>query len=225
MIQIKICGITTPEDAIMAVDAGADAIGLNFFAKSPRYVSPEAARTIAAAVKGRATRVGVFVNPTVAEVRLIASDVDLDLVQLHGDEAPELAAELSDHIRVMKAFRIGPEGLKSVLEYLDCFRRYGGHMQQVLFDARKPGQYGGTGKTADWDTLKDYPQDGWHPLLVLAGGLTPDNVAKAIQAVRPSGVDTASGVEQSPGRKDAVLVARFVSEARRALATLPIRGV
>jgi phosphoribosylanthranilate isomerase len=225
MLRIKICGITTPEDAVMAADAGADAIGLNFFAKSPRYVSPLAARTIAEAVSGRVTRVGVFVNSTVAEVRGIASAVGLDLVQLHGDEPPEAAAELSDYIRLMKAFRIGPEGSRPVLEYLDCFRRYSGRMQQVLFDAREPGQYGGTGKTADWNALKDYSQDELRPPLVLAGGLTPDNVARAIQAVRPFGVDTASGVEQSPGHKEPALVSRFVAAAKRALATLPIRGV
>ena len=92
MFRIKICGITTPEDALMAADAGADAIGLNFFAKSPRNLSPHAARIVAAVVRGRVTRVGVFVNPSLAEVRAIASDVGLDLVQLHGDEPPELAA-------------------------------------------------------------------------------------------------------------------------------------
>jgi phosphoribosylanthranilate isomerase len=217
MFQVKICGVTTPEDALMAADAGADAIGLNFFAKSPRYLSPDAARVIAEAVRGRVTRVGVFVNSSLAEVRTIASHVGLDIVQLHGDEPPELAADLTRILPVLKAFRIGPEGWKPVTEYLDRLRSLGGLVRQVLFDAREPGHYGGTGKTADWDTLKDYPQDGRHPPFVLAGGLTPENVAKAILWVHPCGVDTASGVEQSPGRKDPVLVARFVSEVKATL--------
>jgi len=212
MFRIKICGITTVDDALMAAEAGADAIGLNFYARSPRYVAPEVARRIADALAGRVSRVGLFVDPT--EEALMAAKVDLDLIQLHGNERVGLVGRLSQAIGIVKAFRIGPEGLRPVLEYLTEMHRYGGVLHAVLFDACQPGRLGGSGKLADWNAIKGYPSEKWHPPFILAGGLTPGNVAAAIQALHPAGVDTASGVEKSPGRKDPLLVERFVREAR-----------
>ena len=214
MFLIKICGITTVDDALVAAEAGADAIGLNFYPRSPRYVAPEVARRIADAVSGRVTRVGVMVDPTEEEALSLASEVGLDAIQLHGHESAALAARLSRAVALLKAFRTGPEGVGPVIEYLTEVRRAGGALRAVLFDACQPGQLGGSGKQADWDAIKGYPSEGWHPPFILAGGLTPANVATAIQSVHPAGVDTASGVEKSPGRKDPLLVAQFVREAR-----------
>ena len=216
MFLIKICGITTVDDALMAAEAGADAIGLNFYPRSPRYVAPDVARRIADAVSGRVARVGVMVDPTEQEALSLVSEVGLDVIQLHGTEPAALAARLSRAVALLKAFRIGPEGLGPVLEHLSEVRRLGGVLRGVLFDACQPGQLGGSGKPADWTAIQDYPSQGGHPPFILAGGLTPDNVASAIQTLHPAGVDTASGVEKSPGCKDPLLVARFVREARAA---------
>jgi phosphoribosylanthranilate isomerase len=219
MFRIKICGVKSVEDALAVAAAGADAIGLNFYRPSPRYIPLERARAVADAVRGRVMRVGVVVDPTEEEALAIASHVGLDLLQLHGDEPAALVARLSQRVPVMKAFRIGPAGLQPALDYLEEFRRLGGTLVAVLFDAFEPGRLGGVGKTAEWGAIKGYPSQGWHPPLVLAGGLRPDNVADAIRTVSPMAVDTASGVEESPGRKAPVLVARFVQAARRAFLT------
>ena len=218
MFQVKICGITTIDDARAAVEAGADAIGLNFYPKSPRYVSLDRAKQIATEVGDSLVTVGVMVNPSEAEALATVAEVGLAALQLHGDEPASLAARLSREVAVIKAFRITAEGLRPALDYLDAFRSAGGQMHAALFDAYRPGQFGGIGETADWRALRQYPAQPLHPPLVLAGGLTPDNVAEAIRAVSPAGVDTASGVESSPGRKDAALVARFVRSARDAFA-------
>jgi len=224
MFRIKICGVTSVEDALAVAEAGADAIGLNFYGPSPRFVAPDHARAIAGAVRGRLLRVGVVVDPTEKEALALASQVGLDLIQLHGNEPAALAAGLSRCLPVMKAFRVGPGGLQPALDYLDETRRLGGELQAVLLDAFQPGRMGGIGKTADWDAIKGYPSHDWHPPLVLAGGLRPDNVAAAIRTVSPAGVDTASGVEESPGRKDPVLVARFVQAARQGFLAVSTPG-
>lgn len=221
MFRIKICGVTTAEDALAVAEAGADAVGLNFYPPSPRWVTPQQAQAIAEAVRGRLLRVGVMVDPAEEEAVSLASQVGLDIVQLHGNESPALAARLSERLPLIKAFRIGPAGLRPVLDYLNEFCRLGGLFQAVLFDAFQPGRLGGIGKTADWDAIRGYPSEGWHPPVVLAGGLTPDNVAAAIHTLSPAGVDTASGVETSPGRKDPALVARFVAAARHAFDEAP----
>jgi phosphoribosylanthranilate isomerase len=224
MFLIKICGLTSVDDALTVAEAGADAIGLNFYAKSPRYVPPEEARRIADAVRGRLLCMGVMVNPSEEEALSLASQVGLDVVQLHGDEPAALAARLSRSVAVVKAFRVSSQGLRPVLDYLEEFRRAGGVLRPILFDAYRPGQFGGAGTVADWIAIKDYPSESWHPPFVLAGGLTPDNVAAAIQTLRPAGVDAASGVEQSPGRKDPILVARFVREAREGFTAAGMPG-
>jgi phosphoribosylanthranilate isomerase len=216
MFQIKICGITSVDDAVMVTRAGADAIGLNFYAKSPRCVTTETARQIARAVPSSVTKVGLFVNATVDEVWRTFDDLKLDVIQLHGDEPPEFIHQLAPR-PVMRAFRLGPGGLDSVFMYLDRCRDRPAY---ALLDALSVGVYGGTGVTVDWTIAREYAQKLGSPALVLAGGLVPANVAEAIQAVRPSAVDVASGVESSPGRKDPVAVAAFVQAARAAFANI-----
>jgi phosphoribosylanthranilate isomerase len=217
MFRIKICGITRPEDALAAVTAGADAIGLNFYPQSARFVSDSQARRIAAAVPAGVARVGVFVNAAADEILETFDRTPLDLIQLHGDEPPEFLCRLGDR-PIVRVFRMGSDGLAAALEYLDRCRQLGAVPRMVLADAAAGRAYGGTGELADWSALRGYPAADWHPPLILAGGLTPDNVAAAIRAVRPAGVDTASGVEVKPGVKDAGLMKRFVEAAREALA-------
>jgi phosphoribosylanthranilate isomerase len=219
MFRVKICGITRPEDALAAAAAGADAIGLNFYPRSTRFVGQEQARRIAAVVPAGVVRVGVFVNATAEEIVQTFVGTPLDLVQLHGDEPPELVCRLGDR-PVVRVFRVGQGGLAAALEYLDRCRHLGTTPRLVLADAAAGRAYGGTGELADWSALRGYPVADWHPPLILAGGLTPENVADAIRAVRPAGVDTASGVESSPGIKDHALIRRFVEAARTALADL-----
>lgn len=214
MFRIKICGVTTVEDARIAADAGADAIGLNFFDKSPRFVSERVAERIAAALPVGVKKIGVFVNATASEIRDRYVAASLDLIQLHGDEPPEFLSEL-DGLPVMRAFR--PTGaLTSVRDYLSECDRVSLRPAMILIDAFSKDQYGGTGETADWAAIKAArPFLGKAPL-VLAGGLNPSNVACAIAAVEPDAVDTASGVEISPGRKSAKLIQAFVAEAQGA---------
>lgn len=216
MYRIKICGVTTAQDACLVAEAGADAIGFNFYPPSPRSISPDTARRIAESIPGGVLRIGVVVNPSVQDALDLVALAALDGLQLHGDEPPELAARLSQHVPVVKVFRIGAEGLGPVVEYLEQFRRLGGVLRPVLFDAYDPSQFGGIGKPANWAAIQNYPVEQWHPPFILAGGLTAANVAAAIQAVSPAGVDVASGVEQSPGRKDPEQVFEFVRAAKRA---------
>ncbi len=226
MFRIKICGITTVEDARMVAAAGADAIGLNFFPGSPRFVTPRDAAQIAGALPPGVLKVGVFVNSPAEHVWQVALSLQLDAVQLHGDESPEFLASWPDPKMpaCVKAFRLGSEGLDPLAEYLERSRQLECVPDMVLVDAAQGGQYGGTGRTADWSQAARYPLAPWHPPLVLAGGLTAENIAEAIQAVRPYAVDTASGVESSPGRKDPELVVRFVAAARAAFEQMPRTG-
>jgi phosphoribosylanthranilate isomerase len=219
MFRIKICGITRPEDALAAATAGADAIGLNFYPRSARFVGEEQARRIAAAVPAGIARVGVFVNESADDIQRIFDRTPLDLIQLHGDEPPEFLCQLGDR-PIIRVFRVGIAGLAAALAYLDRCRQLGVVPRMVLADAAAGRSYGGTGEVADWSALSGYPAADWHPPLILAGGLTPENVAAAIRAVRPAAVDTASGVESSPGVKDAELMKRFVEAARSSLAPL-----
>jgi phosphoribosylanthranilate isomerase len=217
MFRIKICGMTTVEDALAAARAGADAVGLNFYAKSPRYIDPPTARQVVDTLPGGVVKVGLFVNAPQQQVCETCDQLGLDLVQLHGDEPPEYLAALGGRA-VMRAFRLGPAGLTPVLAYLEQCRRLHCLPQLTLIDSYVPGQYGGTGEPADLDRLKNYPAETWNPPLVLAGGLTPLNVAAAIAAVRPAAVDVASGVEAAPGRKDPAAVEAFIQAARAAFA-------
>jgi phosphoribosylanthranilate isomerase len=203
MTHVKICGLTSLADARICLDAGTDAIGLNFWPKSVRYCQESVARAIADAVRGKALIVGVFVDASREEIVRIAREVGLDCVQLHGDEPPELLVAFLPH--AYKALRVrGPEIVQEVA-------RYGG--EHVLLDAYVKGMPGGTGERFDWALAEGVARA---RKLTLAGGLTPDNVAEAVRAVRPYCVDVASGVESAPGVKDAALVSRFVSNARAA---------
>ncbi len=215
MFRIKICGITSVDDALLVARAGADAVGLNFYPSSHRCISFDAARKIVAALPKEIVKVGVFVNAPPADVCRTYTDLALDLIQLHGDEPPEYLAQLGNR-PVMRAFRVKPGNLHPITEYLACCRGLQAGPKLSLIDSLIPGEYGGTGKTVDWSTARQYAAQPGLPPLVLAGGLTPDNVAEAIAAVRPAAVDVASGVESSPGRKDPAAVEAFVRAAKAA---------
>jgi phosphoribosylanthranilate isomerase len=198
--RVKICGVTRLEDALLAARLGADALGFNFWPGSRRYVHPEAARAIVRALPPLVTAVGVFVNPTRDEVLRAVEASGITVAQLHGDEPPELAASLP--LPVIKAIRVsGRDALAALAAY---------DVQGVLLDAPAPG-YGGSGTTFDWALAAEVAAS--RPIL-LAGGLSPDNVAEAIRAVRPWGVDVASGVEASPGVKDPEKLRRFIDAAK-----------
>ncbi|MCE9604218.1 MAG: phosphoribosylanthranilate isomerase [Planctomycetia bacterium] len=216
MFQVKICGLTSPADALAAVEAGADAIGLNFYPPSPRFIRRETAREIVAAVGTQVCKVGLFVNASAAEILAARDELGLDLVQLHGDERPDLLRALAPR-PVMKAFRIGPDGLAPLRRWFDEGMRGGLLPRMVLLDAYSAGRYGGTGLTTDWPTAAAYAATPGLPSCVLAGGLTPENVAAAIAAVRPAAVDVAGGVESGPGMKDAAKMQAFVLAAKKAL--------
>ena len=158
---------------------------------------------------------GLFVNAAAGDICRAFDSLGLDLIQLHGDEPPGYLAQLGDR-PVMRAFRVRPGSLQPVIEYLALCRGLRAMPTLILFDALVPGEYGGTGKAADWAIARQYAAQPGLPPLVLAGGLTPRNVAEAIATVRPVAVDTASGVELAPGRKDPSAVAAFVSAARAA---------
>jgi phosphoribosylanthranilate isomerase len=215
MFQIKICGITNVADALVAARAGADAVGLNFYPKSPRFVEFSRAKEISEVLPSEIAKVGVFVNVSAEEICRNFDELGLDMIQLHGDEPPEFLASLGGR-PVMKAFRLGRGGLQDIFDYLERCRTLEGLPQRVLIDAQVGGSYGGTGKTADWSLCARYVRQKNLPPQVLAGGLCPANVAEAIAQVRPAAVDTASGVEASPGRKDHAAVVAFVRAAKRA---------
>ncbi len=212
MFRIKICGLSSPEDARRVAGAGADAVGLNFFPKSLRHVSVDQAQSIAAAATGL-LKVGLFVNERPEVIRSVASAVGLDCLQLHGDEPISVLDELRAY-PVIKALRLGganlPEVLLAARAWLD------GGARAILIDApQRPGEYGGGGAIGDWEAAREVVAK-TQGTVILAGGLDPENVAAAISAVHPSGVDTASGVERFPGKKDTELIRRFVEAAEHA---------
>jgi phosphoribosylanthranilate isomerase len=222
MFRIKICGITNVEDAIATVDAGADALGLNFYKKSPRCVELDVAKQIAAATE--IARVGVFVNQSAEEMGHAWNEAGLWFVQVHGDETPEMLKPIADMdiitVRRLARDETDPVGML-IRDLLHFTSEIGWAPQAMLVDAAVPGEYGGTGAKADWHSLHGYESRlGTCADLILAGGLTPDNVAEAIRIVRPAAVDVASGVESSPGKKDPVKVRDFVAAATAAFDSL-----
>lgn len=211
----KLCGVRDAGTAAALAELRPDAIGVNFYPRSARFVSPETAAEIARALPAEVAAIGVFVNATVEEVLRAVESANLAAVQLHGDEPPQVITELKARwpgLAVIRAWRVGEEGLSSLAEYLAHCDRLGAMPDAVLADAKVAGSYGGTGQTAPWDLLRGYDPS-W-PRLVLAGGLTPANVAAAVAAVRPWGVDTAGGIESAPGVKDPGLAAAFLAAAR-----------
>ena len=216
---VKICGITDESTAEAVCGLAPDAIGLNFHPPSPRSVSPVVAARIAAVMPDGVLRVGVFVNRAASEIEDLAHECRLDQIQLHGDESPEQLAEVRRRlpsIPVIRAWRMAGDSLADLESHLTDCRALGIELAGCLIDSRVAGAYGGTGHTVAWDALvRAYRRDSWPPL-ILAGGLTPDNVADAIRATQPWGVDVASGVESAPGVKDIELVRRFIAKARAA---------
>jgi phosphoribosylanthranilate isomerase len=238
--QIKICGVTTQDDAAVAAFAGASAIGLNFYPSSKRFVTLEEAskiKRVKRAMDGLRESeqseyitptaalaiIGVFVNHSVVEFTSSHSIVKFDWLQLHGDETPEFVKQVKTSLGlpIMRALRWGRDGSKPIDEYLQQCAAEGCLPDALLIDAHVKGEYGGTGETADWEAIVRWRDSRQFDIpLVLAGGLTPDNVAAAIRTVRPDAVDTASGVESAPGRKDAERVRAFITEAKQAFAAL-----
>jgi phosphoribosylanthranilate isomerase len=202
-VKVKICGITRVEDALAAVRLGADALGFNFWPRSKRYLPPAEARGIVRRLPAFVTAVGVFVDPTRDEVLRAAGASGVAVAQLHGDETPAFCASLP--LPVLKGVRLaGPHDLAQLAAY---------EVLGFLLDAPGAG-YGGSGTTCDWPlaaaVARELP-------VVLAGGLTPENVADAVRTVRPWAVDVASGVEAAPGVKDAERMRRFVERAKEAV--------
>ncbi|HJT34014.1 MAG TPA: phosphoribosylanthranilate isomerase [Pirellulales bacterium] len=216
MFRVKICGITNVEDARHAAGAGADAIGINFYGGSVRAVTVDQGRAIAEAVPDGVAKVGVFVNAGAPEVRQTAERLKLDYVQLHGDEPPSVLGELAG-LRVIRAFRLGHAGWQPLVDYLAECRRLDEMPVAILADACREGAFGGTGQAADWTVARQFHELHLGLPLILAGGLTPQNVAEAIAAVSPTAVDTASGVESSPGCKDIAKITAFIAESRMAM--------
>jgi phosphoribosylanthranilate isomerase len=212
MFRVKICGITTPADAALSVAAGADALGLNFYPASPRSIGLDQAVSICSAVPPGVVKVGVFVNAAIEHVIDTFDRLRLDLIQVHGDESPEYLTQLAGR-PVMRAFRMRADGGGLFHDYLARSRALDCAPRMALIDAWQAGVYGGTGSSADWNAVRALASHRDVPPLVLAGGLTPENVASAIASARPVAVDTASGVESSPGRKSPDKVAAFVSNA------------
>lgn len=208
MARVKICGLTNHEDALAAVEAGADLLGFNFYTRSPRYVAPDAARGIIERLPESVVSVGVFVNEREPEaVERIASEAGVGAAQLHGDETPEFCSRLGGLLTI-KALRVGPD--------YDDARASEFGTDAVLLDAFVKDEWGGTGHTFDW-ALARRTRDRVSKLF-LAGGLTPENVAAAVEAVNPYAVDVCSGVEISPGRKNFLLMRRFVEAVKEAAA-------
>lgn len=206
MVRVKICGITNVEDALLACELGANAIGLNFYDKSPRCISPFTASKIIGRLPPFVAPVGIFVNWQSAPVASLAKALGLAAAQLHGDEPPKLVSDIARKVSVIKALHVGKgTGLPQFAKYRGA--------TAFLLDGPHSGQYGGTGHATDWTFALTAAES--HRIL-LAGGLTPENVAEAILAVRPYAVDVTSGVESKPGKKDPARLRAFFEAVARA---------
>ena len=204
-VRVKICGITSVEDALVAVSAGADAIGLVFYPESPRYVTVATATKIAASVGPFVTVVGLFVDATSAEVERVVESVSLHLLQFHGNETVEFCESFQRPY--LKALRMRPE-----LDLQGAMSRYGS-AAGILLDAYRKGVPGGTGETFDWRRVPSQSEQA----VVLAGGLTPENIIDALAATRVYGVDVSGGVESLPGKKDPTKVVNFIRRVKTGL--------
>jgi phosphoribosylanthranilate isomerase len=201
-VKVKICGITNFDDAMAAVDSGADALGFVFFKESPRYISYTNAASIINKLPSFLTTVGVFVNEQPEHIENIITMTGIDVVQLHGEEPPEKCIFMR---RVIKAIRV------ETLESLDSLINYREIVSAFLLDTFTHGLFGGTGKIFNWDIAIEAKQFG---RIILAGGLTPDNVTEAVRRVSPYGVDVSSGVEFERGRKDHKKMQLFIERAK-----------
>jgi phosphoribosylanthranilate isomerase len=205
-VAVKICGITNMNDALVAVRAGADMLGFNFYERSVRHIAPGQAATIIAQVRKAEPRVrciGVFVDAAPASIRELAAEIDLDGVQLHGNELPEDCRTLAA-LRVIKALRVHRYFDPAVVSNYDC--------DKILLDTWHPGHFGGTGERFDWSVATNVRAR--VERLILAGGLDARNVVEAIRQVRPDAVDVCSGVEDAPGRKNAAKIHDFITAAQ-----------
>lgn len=202
MVKIKICGITNPDDAMAAVDFGADALGFVFFKDSPRYISLKNALQIFRILPPFITTVGVFVNETEENIVKTVAESGINMIQLHGDETPEMC-RLSRS--VIKAIRV-----KS-LQSLDPLNNYKGFVTAFLLDTYAPDRLGGTGQIFNWDIAIEAKQFG---TIILAGGLTPENVSSAVKRVKPYAVDVSSSIELEKGRKDHKKMKLFIERAK-----------
>lgn len=204
MIRIKICGITNLHDALAAVAAGADALGFIFHPESPRNISREQATAIIRDLPPLIQTVGLFVNKEADFVNTTTESCGLDIVQLHGEETPDFCAAINR--RVIKAFRVKDQ---STIRELSSYNVSG-----YLLDAWSPAAHGGTGETFNWEIAAVASAD--NRRIILAGGLTPENVTAAVRNVKPYAVDVSSGVEALPGRKDTEKIYSFIQKAREA---------
>jgi phosphoribosylanthranilate isomerase len=207
MVRVKICGITNLSDAKAAVALGAHALGFNFYEKSVRNISPASAYKIIRALPEKIEAAGVFVNWSPEAIIALARAVDLDTVQLHGDDPASTARAAAKYFHVTKAFRVDKNFRLAQLKPFES------SAHAFLFDAAKSGEYGGTGLRTDWSIARRAAKT---HRIILAGGLTPENVAEAILFVRPYAVDVASGVESAPGKKSPAKLRQFFAEVARA---------
>lgn len=206
MTKVKICGITNLEDALLSAKFGADALGFNFYPKSPRYIAPEKVREIVEQLPKEILKVGVFVNENLDKIAEVAATAKLDAIQLHGEETPEFAAELKakTNLEIVKAFRVSPEFKpEDVLQY---------EVDAILLDAYSPRKHGGTGETFDWEIAKKVQKI--FPKMYLAGGLNHENVIRAIYDTKVFAVDVCSGIEIEKGLKDKVELINFISKVK-----------
>jgi phosphoribosylanthranilate isomerase len=202
MVKVKICGITNLEDAMAAVDYGADALGFVFFRGSPRHITPTEAAAVIRYLPPFIQSVGVFVDETAETISRTIASCGIDIIQMHGSEPPE---KCGFSRRVIKAIRI------KNLDSLSPLARYRGKVSAFLLDAYAPDALGGTGRVFNWDIAVEAKQFGD---VILAGGLTPENVADAVRHVRPYAVDVSSGVEQAKGKKDLAKMKLFIESAK-----------
>jgi len=206
MVRIKVCGITKLEDAKLACELGAHAIGLNFYTQSPRSLSPSAAADLVDRLPPFVASVGVFVNWDAEPVIALCKALRLSAAQLHGDESAAIVAKVARHLPVIKVLRLG-QGSEP-----PAFTQYRS-ASAFLIDAARSNQFGGTGETSNWHLARSAAQS---HRIILAGGLNPENVAEAIRIVRPYAVDVASGVESRPGKKDPAKMRAFFDQVARA---------
>jgi phosphoribosylanthranilate isomerase len=204
MIKVKICGITNLDDALAAVEAGYDAIGFVFYKKSSRYIAPPAAKKIVARLPGGVIKIGVFVNEQENVIKKIAKLCKLDILQFHGEEAPEFCRRFKGH-KVIKVFRV-----KDKID-LEKIKQY--KVSAYLFDSFSKTRPGGTGKGFNWEILRGLK--GIARPIFLSGGLNARNVSKAVAIVHPDWVDVSSSLELCPGRKDHAKVKRFIQAAKQ----------